>query len=130
MQILSSLHFPHLLKIFKKVFLLCISHIDQRSFNTLNKKDVEGLKLKGQQEMKKVSFCQRSLCIHVCQFHMKEAVLSSPWRNFKLFTLLLKGVFLSCYEFSHIVPNYNLHIVNNMPPWKLSNPHFLALMRP
>ena len=42
-------------------------------------KVVEGLKLKGEQDMKKVSFCQRSLCIHVCQFYMKEeAVLSSP----------------------------------------------------
>ena len=81
--------------------------------------------------MKKVSFCQRSLCIHVCQFYMKEeAVLSSPWCNFKLFTLLLKGFVLSCCEFNHTVPNYNLHIVNNMPTWKLTNPHFLALMRP
>ena len=46
-------------------------------------------KLKGQQDMKKVSFCQRSLCIHVVsQFYMMEAVLPSPWSNFKLFTLV------------------------------------------
>ena len=79
--------------------------------------------------MKKVSFCQRSLYIHVCQFYLKEeAVLSSTWRNFKLFTLLLKGFVLSCCEFNYT--SYNLDIVNNMPTWKLTNPIFLALMSP
>ena len=116
MQILSSLHFPQPSKIFKRVvFLLCISYIDQCSFNTLNKNLLKDYKLKGWQDMKKVS---------------KEAVLPSLQSNLKLFTLLLKGFVLSCCEFNYTVPSYNLHIINYMPTWKWINPHYLALMSP
>ena len=69
MQILSSLHFPQLLKIFKKVvFLLCISYIDQHSFNALNKNLLKDLKLKEQQEMKKVNFCQEAFAYMYVSF--------------------------------------------------------------
>ena len=41
----------------------------------------------------------------------------------------LKDLFSAAVS-NNTVPSYNLHIVNYMLTWKLTNPHFLALMSP
>ena len=130
MQILSSLRSPQLLKIFiGVVFLLQSSAILTNVPSTLWTKTC--CKSKGQQDMKKVSFCERSLCIHFCISVLHDwSSVAKSLSNFKLFTLVqyLNDLFSAAVSsttvhctmlyFAHCTPNIHLErLTPTFLPW-------------
>ena len=131
MQILSSLRSPQLLKIFTGiVFLLLISHIDQCSFNTLNK---NLLQIKRTTRHEESEFLWKeplhTCCISV--LHDGSNLLPSPWSNFKLFTLVqyLNDLFSAAVSSTTLYHVALCTLFIKYQPGK-TNPHFLALMSP
>ena len=99
MQILSSLHFPQLLKIFKKG---CFPALHQSYWpmfpQHFEKKLVEGLKIRRTTRHEESEFLSKEPS-HTCQFYMKEAALTSPEENSMQFHQLFVSWFrVKCME--------------------------------